>query len=65
MPAATSRSRKGSKEVAKGLVPERKLDGMIVAFATRPGETAEDNLASGFARSMITYHFINGTEWVP
>jgi uncharacterized caspase-like protein len=34
---------KGLKEVAKGFVPERKLDGMILAFATRPGETAEDN----------------------
>jgi hypothetical protein len=26
-----------------GLIPERKLDGMIVAFATRPGETVDDN----------------------
>jgi formylglycine-generating enzyme required for sulfatase activity len=34
---------KGLKDAAKGFVPERKLDGMIVAFATRPGETAEDN----------------------
>jgi len=34
---------KGLKEAAKGFVPERKLDGMILAFATRPGETAEDN----------------------
>ena len=34
---------KGIKDAMKGLIPERKLDGMIVAFATRPGETAEDN----------------------
>ena len=34
---------KGIKDVMKGLVPERKLDGTIVAFATRPGETADDN----------------------
>jgi uncharacterized caspase-like protein len=34
---------KGIKDAMKGLVPERKLDGTIVAFATRPGETAEDN----------------------
>jgi hypothetical protein len=26
---------KGIKDAAKGLVPERKLDGMIVAFAIR------------------------------
>jgi uncharacterized caspase-like protein len=34
---------KGLKDAAKGFVLERKLDGMIVAFATRPGETGEDN----------------------
>jgi hypothetical protein len=34
---------KGIKDAVKGFVPERKIDGMIVAFATRPGETAEDN----------------------
>jgi hypothetical protein len=34
---------KGLKDAAKGFVPERKLDGMILAFATRPGETAGDN----------------------
>lgn len=33
----------GLKDLVKGFVPERKLDGMIVAFATRPGETANDN----------------------
>src|SRR5262245_2130445 len=34
---------KGVKDAAKGFIPERRLDGIIVAFATRPGETAEDN----------------------
>ena len=36
---------KGIKDAAKGFIPERRLDGIIVAFATRPGETAEDNNA--------------------
>ena len=47
---------KGIKDVAKGLVPERKLDGMIVAFATRPGETADDNniYASALASILPT-----------
>jgi hypothetical protein len=34
---------KGIKDAHKGFVAERRLDGIIVAFATRPGETAEDN----------------------
>ncbi|MGH6814462.1 MAG: SUMF1/EgtB/PvdO family nonheme iron enzyme [Hyphomicrobiaceae bacterium] len=34
---------KGLKDAHKGFVPERRLDGIIVAFATRPGEVAEDN----------------------
>jgi hypothetical protein len=47
---------KGIKDAAKGLIPERKLDGMIVAFATRPGETAEDNniYASALASILPT-----------
>jgi uncharacterized caspase-like protein len=47
---------KGLKDAAKGFVPERKLDGMIVAFATRPGETAEDNnvYASALANILPT-----------
>jgi uncharacterized caspase-like protein len=47
---------KGLKDFAKGLVPERKLEGMIVAFATRPGETAEDNniYASALANILPT-----------
>jgi hypothetical protein len=47
---------KGLKEAAKGFVPERKLDGMILAFATRPGETAEDNniYASALASILPT-----------
>ena len=47
---------KGLKDPAKGFVPERKLDGMIVAFATRPGETAEDNniYASALASILPT-----------
>jgi uncharacterized caspase-like protein len=47
---------KGLKDAAKGFVPERKLDGMIVAFATRPGETAEDNniYASALASILQT-----------
>jgi len=46
----------GVKDTAKGLVPERKLDGMIVAFATRPGETADDNniYASALASILPT-----------
>ncbi len=34
---------KGLKDATKGFAPERKLDGTLLAFATRPGETAEDN----------------------
>jgi hypothetical protein len=47
---------KGIKDAAKGLVPERKLEGMIVAFATRPGETADDNniYASALASILPT-----------
>jgi len=47
---------KGLKDAAKGFVAERKLDGMIVAFATRPGETAEDNniYASALASILPT-----------
>ena len=47
---------KGIKDAVKGLVAERKLDGMIVAFATRPGETAEDNnfYASALASILPT-----------
>jgi uncharacterized caspase-like protein len=47
---------KGLKEAAKGFVPERKLDGMILAFATRPGETAEDDniYASALASVLPT-----------
>jgi hypothetical protein len=44
---------KGLKDAAKGFVPERKLDGMIVAFATRPGETAEDNNSYASALASI------------
>ena len=44
---------KGLKDAAKGFVPERKLDGMIVAFATRPGETAEDNNVYASALASI------------
>jgi uncharacterized caspase-like protein len=47
---------KGLKDAVRGFVPERKLDGMIVAFATRPGETAEDNniYASALASILPT-----------
>jgi len=47
---------KGLKDAMKGFVPERKLDGMIVAFATRPGDTAEDNniYASALASILPT-----------
>jgi len=47
---------KGLKDAAKGFVAERKLDGMIVAFATRLGETAEDNniYASALASILPT-----------
>jgi tetratricopeptide (TPR) repeat protein len=44
---------KGRKDATKGFVPERKLDGMIVAFATRPGETAEDNNVYASALASI------------
>ena len=44
---------KGIKDASKGLVPERKLDGMIVAFATRPGETADDNNVYAAALAAI------------
>jgi uncharacterized caspase-like protein len=44
---------KGLKDAAKGFVPERKLDGMIVAFPTRPGETAEDNNVYASALASI------------
>jgi hypothetical protein len=43
---------KDLKDAVKGFVPERKLDGMIVAFATRPGETAEDNDIYASAASL-------------
>lgn len=33
---------KGLKNAAKGFVPMRKLDGILLAFATRPGEVAHD-----------------------
>jgi hypothetical protein len=44
---------KGLKDAAKGFVPERKLEAMIVAFATRPGETAEDNNVYASALASI------------
>jgi len=34
---------KSIQDAMKGFVPERKLDGMSVAFATRSGDTAADN----------------------
>jgi hypothetical protein len=45
---------KGIKDAAKGLVPERKLEGMIVTFATRSGETADDNNVYASALASCT-----------
>lgn len=33
----------GSKDATKGFVPQRRLGGTILAFSTRPGETADDS----------------------
>jgi Caspase domain len=44
---------KGLKDAAKGFIPERKLDGMMLAFATRPGETSEDNNIYALALASI------------
>jgi len=44
---------RGLKDAHKGFVPERRLDGIIVAFATRPGEVAEDNNVYASALASI------------
>jgi len=47
---------KSIKGAAKSFIPERRLDGIIVAFAARPRETAEDNhiYASALASVLPT-----------
>jgi uncharacterized caspase-like protein len=44
---------KGVKEAAKGFIPSPHLDGIIVAFATRPGDTAEDDNVYASALASI------------
>lgn len=44
---------KGLKNAAKGFVPMRRLDGILLAFATRPGETAED--AGLYSRALAKH----------
>lgn len=43
----------GSKNATKGFLPQRKLDGTILAFSTRPGETADDSDAFSSALAAI------------